>query len=614
MAATSGSAGSAAASSPTSFHNGFSRGADQAAIRQYLQTVQPIKPRKFSVKWNPDVVPVSRDEALRSLRRISIDGGTFIFASNEPVVAKLQPGKILWLWGIAIRRIQAIGMLEDATFVRTTAVPLSEAMTDADIEFESPVDFSSAYGVTGSAPAEPAPKAAALNRRPGLVPVLLNSPPGDAPGSGAGPGTPAAPPGNGPDASDFVAGTRDGYTGTAGGFEYSIAYKVKGKGLTFELQSRKEESPTAGASQEIHRDERQEFFEYVHEQHEAEHEAEKLQEHAAELQSEIAKLDAETGMHSGRPSNSQGNPAMDTLVKMYKRDFNDSMDKYHKEEERAQAAEKRAKDLASAGAFARQVFYIVSDNLDVRLRARMDLNMAAVYGAIRLVANNPALTSESVQFKNMAGKLDLELIARVGEHGEEGVSLPIAHLPVAFNIPLVIDGVPFVAQIATDYLVKIGFSGRHATQHFHVRLGFEGDGGFTGSTEHHSDMHFNLTGEAPTVEEAEAMSPGVSGAVLAVQIPRLGFGPGLVSFAAVMGFVDHVVVVTMTNGAAVAVLNPTCKRQTIDRVAHAGADLTVMLPIPILQALLPGYTWKREVWRAKQLERVSPDIPMCHIK
>jgi hypothetical protein len=52
---------------------------------------------------------------------------------------------------------------------------------------------------------------------------------------------------------------------------------------------------------------------------------------------------------------------------------------------------------------------------------------------------------------------------------------------------------------------------------------------------------------------------------------------------------------------------------TIDRVAHVGADLTVLLPIPIVQLLLPGYTWKKEVWHAKQWLRIDPDIPMCHI-
>ena len=42
-------------------------GADQATIRTYLQTVQDVKPKKFSVQWSPDTVPVSRDEAMRSL-------------------------------------------------------------------------------------------------------------------------------------------------------------------------------------------------------------------------------------------------------------------------------------------------------------------------------------------------------------------------------------------------------------------------------------------------------------------------------------------------------------------------------------------------------------------
>ena len=604
-------------SSPTSFHSGFSRGADQSAIRQYLQTVKPVTPRKFSVTWSSDVVAVSREEALRSLRRISIDGGTFIFAANEPVVQKLQPGKIIWLWGIAIRRIQAIGMLDDAVFVRTVEVPLSEAMPDADIEFESPVDFSSAYGVTCCAPEAPAPKTSALPPRPGLVPVLFKNPPdgetpgqGTTPGSGTAPDTTTPPEGNGPDASDFVAGTHDGYRGTVGGFEYSIGYNVKGSSMTFELQSRKQESATAGPSQEIHRDERQEFYEYVHEQHVAERDAEKAQENMAELQAEIAGLDAKMKMRPGKGDNV---PTLDKTMVIYKRKFNDYKDQYTKDEERASKAEKAAKDLAQAHAFFRELFYIASDNLDVRLRAKMTLSMAAVVGAIHLVSNNPAATSETVQFKDMAGKLDLEVIERVGEHGEEGVNLPIAHIPVKFNIPLVVMGVPIIVQVGADYLQKVGFSGRHATQHFHIKAGFDGSGGFTGSTEHHSDMNFTLSGEEPEVEAAEAMSPGVSGTVVAVQIPRLGVGPGLMSFAAVMGFIDHVVVLTMTNGASVAVLNPVCKRQTIDRVAHVGADLTVMLPIPVLAAILPGYTWKREVWRAKRKERVDPDIPMCHI-
>jgi hypothetical protein len=63
-----------------------------------------------------------------------------------------------------------------------------------------------------------------------------------------------------------------------------------------------------------------------------------------------------------------------------------------------------------------------------------------------------------------------------------------------------------------------------------------------------------------------------------------------------MGFVDQVIVLTTTNGASVAALNPPCKRMTIDRVAHVGAGLTTMLPIPVVQQLLPGYTWKQEVW------------------
>src|SRR5262245_19153696 len=123
-------------------------------------------------------------------------------------------------------------------------------------------------------------------------------------------------------------------------------------------------------------------------------------------------------------------------------------------------------------------------------------------------------------------------------------------------------GVPFVVQWGGDFLVKMFLSGQHATQHFHGNYTFGGSAGFQ-STKTKTDTDSTLSQSDPEVSDEEAMSPGTSGTVLAVQLPRLGFGVGLFGVGT-MAFVDVVNTISVTNSAGVAVLNPQCKRVTFD--------------------------------------------------
>jgi hypothetical protein len=95
--------------------------------------------------------------------------------------------------------------------------------------------------------------------------------------------------------------------------------------------------------------------------------------------------------------------------------------------------------------------------------------------------------------------------------------------------------------------------------------------------------------------------------VFAFQTPRVGLGLGFVP-SNLMAWFDYVTVLTITNSAAVATLNPPCKRYTLDRSAHFGVDVNVwLLPIPL------GLV-KKELWHDKKpWERVEPDVKMCHI-
>jgi hypothetical protein len=58
----------------------------------------------------------------------------------------------------------------------------------------------------------------------------------------------------------------------------------------------------------------------------------------------------------------------------------------------------------------------------------------------------------------------------------------VAHISVAFNVPLIIGGVPFIAQVVSDFLVKLYLAGHHAAQPYLGHFTLSGTGGFTAST------------------------------------------------------------------------------------------------------------------------------------
>jgi|HubBroStandDraft_6_1064221.scaffolds.fasta_scaffold103429_2 hypothetical protein len=610
---------------PATFNSHLMLGADQAAIRSYLQSVHEVKPKKFEVQWSADTVPVSREEALRSLRAVSRDGNSYSFVSSEPVVQKLQPGRIVWIWDLTVARIDRVGTLDDTTTIHTVPIPLSEALPRADIEFEAPLDFGTAISrvVPRSKTPDSAWKnvAAYASRSPFRHVRYQGSTEGSPPPGANNGSNQNGSGGNAPstensteqtEKEDLVAGTGDGYNGEIAGFEYELKYLAGGSKLEFELEARKmEEGSAAATGNEVLRDQRYEFYQYVAEQRDAEHEAEEAHDRQLELTKDLSRLSLSQGPAQFVPANASAadKAGAQLLMKKDQEELKEATQKYAESEERAKAAKENVERLSQLGALARQVFFIVSDNLDIRFRARANIDAMSVAATIMTSQGGNAGTS--VAFKNMRGTLDLEFVARLGEKGTGGVNLPVAHIPVMFNVPLPIGGLPFIVQVGGDYLVKVGLSGRHAAHHFHAKFSFDGSGGgFSASSDSQSNTNFALSESEPEVDEPVANSLGASGAVLAVQIPRLGLGMGVFG-AAAMGYVDHIVVLTITNAPAIGMIP--CKRVTLDRDAHVGADVTTILPIPVVETLLHALAWKKEVWHAEQWKKVEPDVPACRI-
>ena len=44
---------------------------------------------------------------------LTLDGSTITLAADEPAVAKLKPGSILWIWDIAVRKVDSVQTVGD---------------------------------------------------------------------------------------------------------------------------------------------------------------------------------------------------------------------------------------------------------------------------------------------------------------------------------------------------------------------------------------------------------------------------------------------------------------------------------------------------------------------
>jgi len=624
-------------------------GEDPAAIRAYLQTVKEIKPARFEVEWNPATVAISREEAIRSLRSISHDGGTFRLASSEPVVGKLKPGSILWIWDIAVRKVDRLEIEDDVTVVHTISVPLTEALTNAQIEFEAPVSLANYY-IDRRPPPSPRPPAAPPTTRVSgswrFMPVGLN------------PDTPAQPQDQNPDDSVAQNDNEDtteagtpaggGFTGKIKGFDFSLGYRTRPEGVSLTLEARKggEGGDETGDTRSEGEDKiKEKFKELTEEAKTAGEEARKAQKEVDSLQAGLTQLEAAyqhdveqakadaaarsnpdfQGPKPPVPTNSNGVPLtlqgqIDRLTDVYNKQRSTEISKIHADlkvrneaQKRKMDADEQRKRLADLGGVAKKLYEIASDNLDVRFRAKVDLDNFAVNGAMSI--KDGKLKDAVAQFKQVNGNIAVSFIGRFGKAGNGAVKVPVVNIPVAFNVPFPIGGLPFVIQLGSDFLVNVFLTGKNAAMHFDGTYAFNGSQGVR-ATNGATTEEGSMTGGTPEIKDSAGMSPGVSGLVLGVQVPRLGFGFGVVGMSSVAYF-DVVNVVTMTNSAAVAagMLAPPCRRVSLNSVGHVGISTNIVpWPIPYVADKINNAlsTKPKEVFNHQKVV-LDPPIKACEI-
>lgn len=486
-----------------------SKGIKAEQIHQYLHNAEETPASKFVVKWHPDVVAISRDAAMKSLVAINRSGSDFLFENSEPALAQLRPHKIIFIWGIAIRRVVSLQPQGSYTIVHTQAVPLNEAMIDADIQFNAPLNFKHAYTATHAISQPTATQSSGFIRAAyaEAPPALPND---------------SADETNMPDVEPTPTNT---YTGKAGDFDYEVAYAINGDHLDFDLEVRKSANDGAAAAGQ-----------------------------SAGESSELAVANSAMTMSKG---------------------------------------------LFSKG----------YDDLDIRLKANGHL--AGISGNdVMNIGSKISIVDSKVQllntdFKNLNGSVNLNAIARLGsETGTFHHNFKVMDVPVTFNIPVIIGGVPFVAQIGFNFLVQIGLNGKHAALHTSGTVHFNGNG-----TTHFSNGQINNNGDGsgdPELTDKTATSPGVSGWVVAVQVPKIGFGIGYTN-ANIMSYIDHVSVASITNTASVGSIVQ-CARYTLSSTAHVGAS-TNFSPLPLMG---PKALYSKEIFSKEQVITI-PNVKACQL-
>src|SRR6185312_10009617 len=626
------------------------RGNSTEALRTYLNTVEEIKPKRFEVQWNPAVVAIDKAAALRSLRAVSRDGATFTFAADEPALKKLQPGtSILWVWDLAVRKVDSVKTYGAVTHVHTGVVKLTEAMPNARIEFEAPVKL---QNYIPQRQVEPPAPAGARRRAPapGLMYVLYSPPaPGDQPGGG---GDPAAlPPEDLPDPDSpqdsddddwYEEGmTADGFNGTKSGWAYSVGYRTRPGGISVEIQARKGDLEGGSASgthdlipeyKAIEADRQQIHKSIEQAEQEIKDEEKGVTQNDQDFEQEMKQLlqdqaDRKNPGYSGptlpRQVNKYGEPITDQAAQQLLRDK--WQKKHDVEIQKLQATEQilgewrikkdqleaRKRALKVAKGVAAQLFQIADDNFDARIRGRVDLDGFAIGQDLGFV--NGDVDVAATHFKNLNGKVQAQLIGRLGKTGNEATKIPVMHVPVQFNVPIPVGGVPFVVQLGSDFLITLSLSGLHASLAVDGQVAFKGDSGLTyaqGKATY--DTSFSTSGD-PQIGNFQGMSPGVSAVVLAIQLPRVGLGLGVFGVSSV-AYMDVVNVVTMTQGGVVgAGLIPACKRMTYNAIGHVGVETNV-IPLPFVDTsqVAGALTTKKEIFNSTT-KKLDPPIKACEI-
>lgn len=550
---------------------------DPAALKRYLQTVQEVKPIRFDVEWNPDVVPVDRATTIRTLLSVSPDGTRFAFFGRDPSLDALAPGKILFLWGVALRRVTLVQRDGDHLSVVTTGVSLPEAFRQADIEFDYPIPSTAPIVV----PHEQAEAAQPTAMTPSDEPRFMRVANTTTESPGAPPPAPAAP------EVVFDLGLNTYKVSGYHGFDIDAKYGPQGDGIAFSLEAR------------LHQDD--------------------LDDSAPEMTANPRK-DMDAASKAGRDANAKALRNMQDKSDAQKR-----ADEKLRQNEISDGYKKTAKDgpLGPLKGKTRDLFKIGSSQWDLRLRAAGTFHGTSTNNGLavgsHILIKDSSLALMRTNFNNVNGNLKFQFIARRGEKSEQWINSFKVELPLRFNIPVIVGGLPMMFQVAFNFIAKPALATKNDSFVGEYEIPFGGNRQVS-----ISDNKFTTSGTLKTIPQmlkSLGSSVGVSAVLVAIQAPRVGLGLNLFAASSV-AYIDLVTTATITSAGKLGMFP--CRNFQLVSTVNAGVDTQVSLDLPGIAKLLgqplndqlkkaSDMASTRETVFRKEMYRNEPDIKACQL-
>jgi len=95
----------------------------------------------FKVTYNDHTVMVDEVTVRQTLRSVSKNGNVLVF-DPSPQIQKLQPGSVLFMQGLAVRKVLATMPFESETTLLTVPAAVTDASQEGQIHWDYPVRFS----------------------------------------------------------------------------------------------------------------------------------------------------------------------------------------------------------------------------------------------------------------------------------------------------------------------------------------------------------------------------------------------------------------------------------------------------------------------------------------
>ena len=495
------------------------------------------------------------------------------FAKGDPALSALAPGKILFLWGVALRRITSVQPDGEQLTVVTSSVSLPEVFRQADIEFDyhDPVQRPHRRARTSRPTTAPRTAMAPATGRDSFALLLPLT-------------TPPRPPPR-PRHPTWYSISAPAPTRSVAIAASTSTRSMARKATASRFRSRRAFTRTTCLT-------------------------------PARKPTDDPRKDMDAASKAVRDANAKALGDMQDKTDAQKR---------ADEQVRQNAISNGYKKTRTGGPSGKDARPL-QDRLqpwDLRLRAAgmfhgTSTNNGLAIGSHILIRNS-ALALMRTDFNNVNGNMKFQFIARRGEKSEQWIDKLKVELPMRFNIPVIVGGLPMMFQVAFNFIATPALATKNDS--------FVGEYDIPFSGNRHvsiSDGKMSSSGTLKTVPQALqslGSSIGVSAVLVAMQAPRVGLGLNLFA-ASSIAYIDLVSTATITSAGTLGMFP--CRNSQLVSTINVGVDTQVSLDLPGIAKLLGkplndqlkkagDLASTRETVFRKDWYRNEPDIKACQL-